>query len=54
MILLPQLNRIWLFDDNSVKLTDEVHHSLLLIAATEIAPSEILNGLHSAFPSLAL
>jgi hypothetical protein len=50
-IISHQLNQIWLSNENFAKLAVEVHHSLLLIAEIEIAPSEILNGLHFVFPS---
>jgi Zinc knuckle len=44
------LHRIRLFDENSAKLAEEVHNSLLFRSEVEVPPFEILDGLRSVFP----
>jgi hypothetical protein len=48
------IHRVWLSDDSSAKLAEEVQQSLILIGDKDIVLSEVLDGLQTAFPSATL
>jgi Domain of unknown function (DUF4283)/Zinc knuckle len=50
-MISPLLHRICLFNADAVKFADEVKNNLILTADHKISPSELLDGLRSAFPS---
>jgi hypothetical protein len=45
------IHRVWLSDENSAKITEEVKHSLILISDQDVALSEVLSGLQMTFSS---
>jgi hypothetical protein len=45
------IHRVWLSDENSAKIVEEVKHSLILISDQDVALSEVLSGLQTAFSS---
>jgi hypothetical protein len=48
------IHRVWLSDENSAKIAEEVKHSLILISDQDVALSDVLPGLQTTFPSLNL